>query len=438
MKKDICVIFGGKSPEHDISVISANTIYKFIDKDQYNVHMLYITKKGEWKLCEDGPESNGHKAFISPDSTEKCIVVYEDGKLTKIKVDVVFIALHGKNGEDVYIGVPLGTVVKDRETGRIICDIYYDGQKHMVLEGGNGGKGNVHFCTSRRRAPHFSQTGEKTEMRKVILELKTIADVGLIGFPNVGKSTILSKISAAKPKIANYHFTTLTPNLGVVKYYDDNFVCADIPGLIEGASEGTGLGTEFLRHIERTRVLVHVVDISGSEGRDPYEDYKKINVELRKYSKELAKRPQIVLLNKCDVYGAEENIKAFKKKLNYRREVFPVTAVTGEGLKEVVKRIVEILSELPAPKPIEFEEFSYEKDDPRKFTVTYDAEDNVYAIEGPIVKLLERNVVLDDMDSIAYMQKTLRRYGVIDALRKKGAKDGDTVLIGDIAFDYID
>ena len=183
---------------------------------------------------------------------------------------------------------------------------------------------------------------------------------------------------------------------------------------------------------------VHVVDISGSEGRDPYEDYKKINVELRKYSKELAKRPQIVLLNKCDVYGAEENIKAFKKKLNYRREVFPVTAVTGEGLKEVVKRIVEILSELPAPKPLEFEEFSYEKDDPRKFTVTYDAEDNVYAIEGPIVKLLERNVVLDDMDSIAYMQKTLRRYGVIDALRKKGAKDGDTVLIGDIAFDYID
>lgn len=345
---------------------------------------------------------------------------------------------HGKNGEDVYIGVPLGTVVKDRETGRIICDIYYDGQKHMVLEGGNGGKGNVHFCTSRRRAPHFSQTGEKTEMRKVILELKTIADVGLIGFPNVGKSTILSKMSAAKPKIANYHFTTLTPNLGVVKYYDDNFVCADIPGLIEGASEGTGLGTEFLRHIERTRVLVHVVDISGSEGRDPYEDYKKINVELRKYSKELAKRPQIVLLNKCDVYGAEENIKAFKKKLNYRREVFPVTAVTGEGLKEVVKRIVEILSELPAPKPLEFEEFSYEKDDPRKFTVTYDAEDNVYAIEGPIVKLLERNVVLDDMDSIAYMQKTLRRYGVIDALRKKGAKDGDTVLIGDIAFDYID
>ena len=224
----------------------------------------------------------------------------------------------------------------------------------------------------------------------------------------------------------------------MVKYYDDNFVCADIPGLIEGASEGTGLGTEFLRHVERTRVLVHVVDISGMEGRDPYEDYKKINVELRKYSKELAKRPQIVVLNKCDVYGAEENIKAFKRKLNYRKEVFLVSAVTGEGLKEVIKRLVEILAELPAPKPIEHEEFSYEKADPRKFTVTYDEEDNAYIVDGPILKLLERNVVLDDMDSIAYMQKTLRRYGVIDALRKKGAKDGDTVFIGDVAFDYID
>ncbi|MBQ7642611.1 MAG: Obg family GTPase CgtA, partial [Clostridia bacterium] len=169
---------------------------------------------------------------------------------------------HGKDGEDLFISLPLGTVVKDNDTGRIICDIYYDGQKHLVLEGGNGGKGNVRFCTSRRHAPHFSQTGEKTEIRKVVLELKTIADVGLIGFPNVGKSTILSKISAARPKIADYHFTTLSPNLGVVKYYDESFVCADIPGLIEGAAQGAGLGHDFLRHIERTRMLVHVVDIS--------------------------------------------------------------------------------------------------------------------------------------------------------------------------------
>ncbi len=345
---------------------------------------------------------------------------------------------HGKNGADVYISVPLGTIVKDRETGKIICDIYYDGQKHLVVEGGNGGKGNARFCTSRRRAPHFAQAGEKTELRKVILELKTIADVGLIGFPNVGKSTILSKISAAKPKIANYHFTTLSPNLGVVKYYDDSFVCADIPGLIEGASDGTGLGTEFLRHIERTRALVHVVDVSGSEGRDPYEDYKKINAELRKYSKELAKRPQIVVLNKIDVYGAEENVKIFKKKLNYRREVFLATAASGDGLKEVVKRLVEILGELPPPQPMEFEEFAYEKADSRKFTVTYDEADNAYIVEGPLVKLLERNVVLDDAESLSYMQATLRRYGVIDALKKKGAKDGDTVFIDDTAFDFVD
>ena len=268
--------------------------------------------------------------------------------------------------------------------------------------------------------------------------MKIIADVGLIGFPNVGKSTILSKISAAKPKIANYHFTTLSPNLGVVNYYDDSFVCADIPGLIEGASEGTGLGTEFLRHIERTRVLVHVVDISGMEGRDPYDDYKKINEELRKYSKELAKRPQIVVLNKCDCYGAEENIKAFKKKLNYRREVFLAKAISGDGLIEVVKRLIEILKELPAPKPIEFEPFSYEKADARKFEVTYDEEDKAYIVEGPLVKLLERNVVLDDNESVMYLQSTLRRYGVIDALKKKGIKDGDTVFLGEVAFDYID
>ncbi|MBO6262996.1 MAG: GTPase ObgE [Clostridia bacterium] len=345
---------------------------------------------------------------------------------------------HGKDGEDIYIGVPLGTVVKDSESGKIICDIYYDGERHLVLEGGSGGKGNVRFCTSRRHAPHFSQTGEKTEIKKVILELKTIADVGLIGFPNVGKSTLLSKISGAKPKIADYHFTTLSPNLGVVKHYDDSFVCADIPGLIEGAADGAGLGIEFLRHIERTRMLVHLVDISGIEGRDPYEDYKQINKELKKYSKELAKRPQIIVLNKCDIYGADENIKAFKKRLNYRHKVFTVSAVKGEGLKELIDEIMKILSTLPAPKPIEHEEFKYEKANPTEYNIEYDKEDNVYIVDGPIVKLLTRNVVLNDMDSLAYMQKTLKYYGVIDGLRRKGAKDGDTVIIGDIEFDFVD
>ena len=334
--------------------------------------------------------------------------------------------------------MPLGTLVRDYESGNIICDIYYDGQKHLVLEGGKGGKGNVKFCTSRRHTPHFSQTGEKIEARKVILELKTIADVGLVGFPNVGKSTLLSKISAAKPKIADYHFTTLSPNLGVVKYYDDSFVCADIPGIIEGAADGAGLGLEFLRHIERTRMLIHVVDISGIEGRDPYEDYKKINKELKSYSKVLSELPQIVVLNKCDIYGAEENVKTFKKKLRGKRKVFCVSAINGEGLEEVIKETFSVLKDLPKPEPIPHEEFKYEKASSTEFEIYFDEEDGVYVVDGPIVKMLARNVVINDMDSLAYMQKTLKDYGVIDALRKRGVHDGDTVVIGDIEFDFID
>ena len=344
---------------------------------------------------------------------------------------------HGKDGEDVYIRVPLGTVVKDAESGKIICDMYENGQTELVLEGGNGGKGNLHFCTSRRHAPHFSQAGEKTEPRKIILELKIIADVGLIGFPNVGKSTLLSGISAARPKIANYHSTTLSPNLGVVRYYDESFVCADIPGLIEGAAQGAGLGIEFLRHIERTRVLVHVVDASGCEGRDPYEDYKKINAELKAYDAELSKRPQVIALNKCDV-ASEENIRAFKKKINGRRKVFTISATEGTGTDKLVAYLVGLLAELPAPAPIEHEEFHYEKEDVRKFTARYDEEDGVYVVDGPIVRLLERNVILDNMDSIAYMHKTLKDYGVLDALKKLGVKDGDTVCIGTTEFEYID
>ena len=230
----------------------------------------------------------------------------------------------------------------------------------------------------------------------------------------------------------------MAPNLGVVKYYDDSFVCADIPGLIEGAAQGAGLGTEFLRHIERTRLLVHVVDISGCEGRDPYEDYKKINAELKEYSKELAKRPQVIALNKCDLPGAEENAKIFRKKVGTRKKIFKISAINGEGTEELVKYLLSVLAEMPAPAPIEHEEFRYEKEDVRKFTVRYDEEDGVYVVDGPIVRLLERNVILDDMDSIAYMHKTLKDYGVLDALRKLGVKDGDTVCIGETEFDYID
>ncbi len=343
---------------------------------------------------------------------------------------------HGKNGEDLYISVPLGTVITDKETGAFICDISYDGQKRLIMKGGRGGKGNARFTTSRRHCPHFCQKGEKTEIKRVGLELKVIADVGLIGFPNVGKSTLLSKISAAKPKIANYHFTTLSPNLGVVKYYDDTFIAADIPGLIEGAADGAGLGHDFLRHIERTRMLCHVIDVSGCEGRDPVEDYKTINNELKQYSKKLAGLKQIIVLNKSDVYGAEENIKNFKKRVK-KYKIFTVSAINGEGTDEVVKELFESLKEIPITLPEEDSGFTYNIKEGDSFEIVRD-EDGAFVVIGDLVKMLSRNIVLDDMDSMAYMQKILRDKGVIKKLRQEGAVDGDVVVIGDIEFDFID
>ena len=341
----------------------------------------------------------------------------------------------GKSGADVVISVPLGTLVRDAETGKILCDVYEDGEKLLIAEGGRGGKGNVRFTTARRHAPHFAQKGERTQPHELILELKVIADVGLIGFPNVGKSTLLSKISAARPKIANYHFTTLSPNLGVVKYYDRSFVAADIPGLIEGAAEGAGLGHDFLRHIERTRMLVHVVDISGSEGRDPYEDFKAINAELKKYSKKLAALPQLVALNKCDLPGAEENRKAFCKKCRKYKK-FPITAVTGEGTSELIEGIFAVLDTLPPPQPIPPDDFSYERADVNDFLIGKDETENVWYVTGGLVDMLERNVVLSDPDSMAYFQKILKDKGVIAALRAAGVKEDDTVVIGGVEFSF--
>ena len=341
----------------------------------------------------------------------------------------------GKGGEDVVIALPLGTLVRDAETGKILCDVYEDGEKKLIARGGNGGKGNVRFTTARRHAPHFAQKGERTQIHTLILELKVIADVGIIGFPNVGKSTLLSKISAARPKIANYHFTTLSPNLGVVKYYDKSFVAADIPGLIEGAAEGAGLGHDFLRHIERTRMLLHVVDISGMEGRDPYEDFKKINAELKQYSETLAALPQIVALNKCDVYGAEENLKEFKKKCR-KYQKYPITAITGEGTKELIEGIFSVLDTLPPAEPIPADEFAYEKPDVSEFEVYKDEEENVWYVTGGLVDMLERNVVLSDPDSMAYFQKVLKDKGVIKELKKRGVAENDAVVVGGVEFEF--
>lgn len=343
----------------------------------------------------------------------------------------------GKAGKDLVLLVPLGTVVRDEESGNILQDFFYDGQEKVILKGGEGGKGNARFVSSRRHAPHFSQKGEDVERKFIIMELKTIADVGLVGFPNVGKSTLLSKVSSAKPKIANYHFTTLSPNLGVATYYDESFVVADIPGLIEGASEGAGLGHDFLKHIERTRMIVHVVDISGVEGRDPYDDYIKINEELSSYSETLGKLKQIVVANKCDIYGAEENLQIFKQKVGDDITVIPITAVNGDGIDKLLKKIVEVLAEIPPVQPLEYEEFNYEKPDHLTYEIE-EVEPGVFEITGTLVDVLKRNVVVDDMHSFAYMQKVLKDRGIFKELRKMGAEEGSTVIIGGTEFDFVE
>lgn len=343
----------------------------------------------------------------------------------------------GRSGKSAYIKVPLGTLVRDAETGRLICDVFADGEQFLVARGGNGGKGNVRFTTARRHAPDFAQKGERVKKHEVILEMKVIADVGLVGFPNVGKSTLLGKISAARPKVANYHFTTLSPNLGVVRRYENSFVAADIPGLIEGAAEGAGLGHDFLRHIERTRMLCHVVDISGCEGRDPVDDFEKINAELKGYSEKLAALPQVVACNKCDLPGAEDNLEAFRKAYGDKYQIYPIAALTGEGTGELLEGIFAVLATLPPVEPVPVEEaFEYRADDSLAFEI-YRDENGAFVVVGGLVDMLCRNVVLNKPESMQYFQKVLRLRGVVKKLEEMGCKEGDTVSIGDVEFDFI-
>ncbi len=341
---------------------------------------------------------------------------------------------HGKCAPDLVIKVPRGTIIRDEETGKIIADMFDADSRVTVLKGGIGGKGNARFKSSRRQAPAFSQSGRKTEKKCVILELKTIADVGLVGYPNVGKSTLLSVISSARPKIANYHFTTLTPNLGVVKYYDHSFIVADIPGLIDGASKGAGLGTDFLRHIERTRLIVHVVDISGSEGRDPVKDYYKINEELADYSPKLAALPQIVALNKADM-ATNRQIEDFIKETGAK--CVAISAIIGQNVDDLIKTIYEELQKLPPVAKMDYEPFEYEDKNTRDFYIMRD-DDGAYEICGGLMDELARNVVIDNYDSFKYFQKQLKDRGVIKALRKAGAKDGDLIRIMDIEFNFVE
>ena len=344
----------------------------------------------------------------------------------------------GKSGQDCIIKVPLGTIVRDAETNKVIMDLSEEGQKELILKGGRGGKGNSHFATSTRQAPRFAIDGEKGKEKEIILELKLLADVGLVGFPNVGKSTILSRVTKATPKIADYHFTTIDPNLGVVKTkYGDSFVLADIPGIIEGASEGIGLGTQFLRHVERTRLLLHVIDIAGTEGRNPVEDFYKINDELKKYSEKLANRKQIIVANKIDSMQDDNNIREIQKLAKEKNiEVFKISAVTGEGLEELFNHVAEILKTLPKEDIVDVEDrivYTLE-DDKDDFTVQII--DGEFIVEGPAVERLMGRVNIGDNESYAYMERMLKKLGIEDELKAKGVKEGDTVKILEWEFEW--
>lgn len=342
---------------------------------------------------------------------------------------------NGKNGKDVYIKVPCGTVILDASTNQVLADMYEEGQTYLALAGGRGGKGNNFFKSPTRQSPRFSQLGEVTKPYKVILQLKTIADVALVGKPNVGKSTLLSVISNAKPKIADYEFTTLTPNLGVVKIYDDSFVVADIPGLIDGASEGAGLGHEFLAHIERTRLVVHVIDASGYYGNDIVEDYKTINKELKKYNETLAKRPQIVVFTKLDlVDDIDEKIKYFKSKIKDKVTIIPISSITRKNVDELIKTIYEKLKTLPKSKPIPVEQTQLAKIDTTSVVITK-LEPHVFELSGGYLDNLQRGIVFNDSRSLAYFQMRLEKDGIMDKLKEAGVVDGDTIVFGNLQYE---
>ena len=348
---------------------------------------------------------------------------------------------NGKNGEHLYVHVPVGTIVRDAATGLVICDLKHDGEEFVVAKGGIGGWGNTHFATAVRQVPKFSKPGGPGDEREVLLELKLIADVGLLGFPNVGKSTFLSIVSDAKPKIANYHFTTLQPNLGVVSMGDENsFVIADIPGIIEGAHEGVGLGHEFLRHVERTKLLLHIVDVSGVEGRNPIEDFDTINRELKLYSEKLADKRQIVLANKSDIPGFEDNYAVFKAELEERGyKVFPISAATKQGISEVLNYTYETLTKIPDEEfEEEYEILDLEADRLRDETIEVYVEDGVYHVEGRRAQFIVGSTNMDDYESLQYFQRSLIKSGIIRKLKEAGIQDGDPVEIYGCEFDYVE
>ena len=350
---------------------------------------------------------------------------------------------HGADGADLIVKVPEGTVIREAQSGKVIVDMSHDCKRQIVLKGGRGGKGNMHYATPTMQVPKYAQPGKPARELEVILELKTIADVGLVGFPNVGKSTFLSRVSNAKPKIANYHFTTLQPMLGVVDLEGtDGFVIADIPGLIEGAADGVGLGHEFLRHIERTKVFIHMVDAASTEGRDPINDISVINQELARYSEELAKRPQVIAANKTDVfYGNEEEtvITLLREEFEPQGiQVFPISAVSGRGVRELLYYVKKLLNEIPSDPTVFEAEYIVENEDfpDEPYTVEYDEKEKMYVVEGPRIERMLGYTNLDSEKGFRFFQKFLKTSGILEELEAMGIEEGDTVRMYELQFDY--
>lgn len=348
---------------------------------------------------------------------------------------------HGKDGQDLIIKVPLGTVIREKETGKVIADMSKPNQREVILKGGRGGKGNQHYATPTMQIPKYAQPGQKAQELNIILELKVIADVGLVGFPNVGKSTLLSRVTNAKPKIANYHFTTLRPNLGVVDLEGGGFVIADIPGLIEGASQGLGLGHEFLRHIERTKVIIHLVDAASTEGRDPIEDINKINAELAAYNPEIAQRPQVIAANKIDVlYGEDEQVVIQQLKSTFEPKgipVFPISAVTGKGVKELLYHVKGMLDNLDqTPVVFEREYFPENMDYSNEPYSVWKEDEHLYVVEGPRIERMLGYTNLDSEKGFEFFQNFLKDNGILDELEALGIEEGDTVRMYGLHFDY--
>ena len=384
---------------------------------------------------DGGDGGNGGNVYFQVDKDKNTLIDFRYNKKFKAQNGENGSGSHcnGKYGEDLYIKVPIGTVIKDVKTGKVVADLSMPNQTELVLKGGRGGRGNSHFKTSTRQAPRFAEDGEKGEEKEIILELKLLADVGLLGFPNVGKSTFLKSVTDAKPKIANYHFTTIEPNLGVVKTKSGNgFVIADIPGIIEGASQGVGLGIQFLRHVERTRLLLHFLDVSSEEGRNPVEDFYTINRELKNYSEKLSTRKQIIVANKIDAMQNEtvlKQVEELAKKENL--QIFKISAATGQGVQELIDAVTEELKTLPKEDLVEVDDRVVYTLEEKEDDWTIKQEAGVFIVSGKAVERLMGRVNIEDNESMYYLQKSLKNMGIEQKLKEMGVCQGDTVILAD-------